>query len=56
MLNFGSEEQDLGVVEMVVFLGWRESKAEDLKGRILELKSLPHGYLCGVGEGRMQFW
>lgn len=47
-LNLDSGERDLGTVEVVGFLGWREIKAGDLKARILELRSLPHGYLRGV--------
>lgn len=47
-LNFDSGERDLGTVEVVGFLEWREIKAGGLKAGILELRSLPHGYWCGV--------
>lgn len=48
MLNFDSEEQDLGTLEVVVVVGWKEIKAGDLKTRILEL-SPPQ--ILGVRRG-----
>lgn len=56
MLNFDSEERDLGTVEMVVVvLGWMEIKAGSLSQNSGAEVSPPR-VLMQEGEGRMQFW